>query len=71
MVKGASSTPKIVSIINDNKSIIDASEYWGLDFVETEIKIKEKYGNVQVAGIGQSGEKLSLINYIGAASLRK
>ena len=64
LIKGASSTPKIVSIINDNKSIIDASEYWGLDFVETEIKIKEKYGNVQVAGIGQSGEKLSLISGI-------
>jgi aldehyde:ferredoxin oxidoreductase len=64
LIKGASNTPKMITIINDDKSIIDASEYWGLDVVETEKKIKEKYGNVQVASIGQSGENISLISGI-------
>ncbi len=64
LVKGAASNPKIVAIIDGDKQILDASDLWGLDAVQTEDKLAEKYGRVQVASIGQSGEKLSLISGI-------
>ncbi len=48
----------------DDKQILDASDLWGLDAVQTEDKLKDKYGRVQIASIGQSGEKLSLISGI-------
>ena len=64
LIKGTAKTPKYIAIMNDEKQILDASELWGLDAVETEDKLSEKYGKVQVASIGQSGEKLSLISGI-------
>ncbi|GAH52153.1 unnamed protein product, partial [marine sediment metagenome] len=64
LVKGAARNPKIIAIIDDDKQILDASDLWGLDAVQTEDKLAEKYGRVQVASIGQSGEKLSLISGI-------
>ncbi len=64
LIKGASNTPKIISIIDGDNSFLDASEYWGLDVVQTEGKLKEKFGKIQVASIGKSGEKLSLISGI-------
>jgi len=64
LVKGKASSPKLVTVIDGQKQIVDASDVWGLDVVEFEDKIKEKYGRVQTAAIGQSGEKLSLISCI-------
>ena len=61
LIRGAANSPKLVSIIDGKKEILDTSDLWGLDVVETENKLKEKYGSVQTASIGQSGEKLSLI----------
>ena len=61
LVKGKASSPKLVTVIDGKKEIVDASDVWGLDVVEFEDKIKEKYGRVQTAEIGPSGEKLSLI----------
>ncbi|MFW9942819.1 MAG: aldehyde ferredoxin oxidoreductase family protein, partial [Candidatus Thorarchaeota archaeon] len=64
IIKGMATGPKYITIINDDKQILDASDLWGLDCVETEEKLIEKHGKVQVASIGQSGEKLSLISGI-------
>ncbi len=61
LVKGIANGPKIVTIIDGQKEIVDASDVWGLDIVELEAKLKEKYGNVQAASIGQAGENISLI----------
>jgi aldehyde:ferredoxin oxidoreductase len=57
---GASKEPVYLYIDNEKAEILDASELWGLDAIETEIKLKEKHGrSVQVACIGVSGEKKS------------
>jgi aldehyde:ferredoxin oxidoreductase len=62
LIKGISKSPKYIIINGDDKQILDASDIWGLDAIETEEKFKEKHGKVQVASIGQAGEKLSLIS---------
>jgi len=64
LIKGKAKTPIYITIINDEKQIIEASDLWGLDVVQTEEKLIEKHGKVQVASIGQAGEKLSLISGI-------
>jgi aldehyde:ferredoxin oxidoreductase len=64
LIKGSSPTPKYITIIDDDIKILDASELWGKDAVETEEFLKEKYDNAQVACIGQAGENLSLISGI-------
>jgi aldehyde:ferredoxin oxidoreductase len=64
LIKGISVSPRYIAIINDAKQILEAEDLWGLDVVETEEKLKKKHGNVQVAAIGPSGEKLSLISGI-------
>ncbi|MHA1459066.1 MAG: aldehyde ferredoxin oxidoreductase N-terminal domain-containing protein [Promethearchaeota archaeon] len=64
LIKGMAKSPKYITIIDDNKQILDASDLWGLDAVQTEDKLKAKYGRIQIASIGQSGEKLSLISGI-------
>ena len=64
LIKGIATTPKYITIIDDEVKILDASEIWGLDAVETEDKLKEKHSKAQVACIGQSSEKLSLISGI-------
>lgn len=64
LIKGIAENPKHIAIIDGKKQILDASDLWGLDTVETEDKLKEKYGKIQVASIGQSGEKLSRISGI-------
>jgi len=64
LIKGKANTPKYITIIDDNKQIIDATDLWGLDVVQTEEKLTEKHGKVQVASIGKAGENLSLISGI-------
>ena len=64
LIKGIASSPKYIAIIDDKKQILDASDLWGLDVVQTEERLQEKHGRVQVASIGLSGEKISLISGI-------
>ena len=64
LIEGAADSPKYISIIDDVKEILDATDLWGLDCMETEDKLRNKYGAVKVACIGPSGEKLSLISGI-------
>ena len=64
IIKGIANVPKYIAIVDGEKKILDATDLWGLDAVETEEKLKERHGKGQVACIGQSGEKLSLISGI-------
>ena len=63
---GKAENPVWVSIIDGNIEIRDASGVWGDDAIETGEKIKRHLGDqrVQVASIGVSGEKISLISGI-------
>ncbi|MCP4135702.1 MAG: aldehyde ferredoxin oxidoreductase family protein [bacterium] len=52
-------------IDSQGPQLLDASEYWGKDAVETEELLSQKHGKkVQVAAIGQAGENKSLISGI-------
>jgi len=65
LLEGMAQNPIYISIINGDKEIVDATDLWGLDFIETERALKERYGKpIKVAGIGQSGENLSKISGI-------
>jgi len=65
LFRGAADKPRYISIIDDEKQILDASDLWGLDILETEAKLKTKHGKfIHIAGIGQAGEKLSRISGI-------
>ncbi len=64
LIKGKANTPKYITIIDDDNQIVDATDLWGLDVVQTEEKLANKHGKVQVASIGQAGENLSLISGI-------
>ncbi len=60
--KGIAKNPVILTIVGDKIELIDAAEYWGNDAVETERRLKEKFGKAtQVAVIGRGGEQKSLI----------
>lgn len=60
--KGISAKPVYLKVINGNAELVDAAHLWGKDIVEAEDALKEEAGGkVQVALIGQAGEKLSLI----------
>lgn len=63
---GRAAQPTWVHITSDGIDIKDASSLWGKDIIETEAAIKTELGNkkVQIASIGMSGEKLSLISGI-------
>jgi aldehyde:ferredoxin oxidoreductase len=69
---GASETPVWVDIGDEKVEIKDASTLWGKDIVEAETQIKAELGDkkVQVAVIGESGEKLSLISGVATDSGR-
>lgn len=69
---GAAQKPVWVDISDGNVTINDASALWGKDIVKTEELIRAELGDkkVQVATIGESGEKLSLISGIATDSGR-
>lgn len=59
---GISSSPVYLYIENGKVKLIDASEIWGKDCLDTEDMLKAKHGSkTSVACIGPSGENLSLI----------
>jgi aldehyde:ferredoxin oxidoreductase len=64
LFKGKAESPKYLAIIDGEKQLLDASDIWELDCVETEDKLSEKHGNVKIASICQAGAKLSLISGI-------
>ena len=65
LIKGKAKELSILNITDDSIEIIPSSYLKGLDCVETEEELKEKYGSkVQVASIGLAGENLVLITGI-------
>ena len=61
--KGKAEKPTYLFIEGENIQLLDASELWGKDGVETEKAIEKKHGpSVKVACIGPAGENLSLIS---------
>ncbi len=65
LFKGVAKAPKYVLMQEGKKEILDASNIWGLDIIETELILKEKHGKfIKTAAIGQAGEKLSKISGI-------
>lgn len=61
---GMSDKPVYLYCDNTGAEIRDASEYWGLDAVEAESRLREKHSGKKIpriAVIGQAGENLSLI----------
>ena len=64
IIQGAADSPQYVAIVDGKKEILDATDLWGVDCMETEEKLRDKHGSVKVACIGPSGEKLSLISGI-------
>lgn len=64
LVTGKAEKPKIITMIGDEKKIVDADKYWGLDCVETEDKLNEDFPKAKIASIGTAGENLSLISGI-------
>jgi aldehyde:ferredoxin oxidoreductase len=69
---GAAEKPVWVSISDENIEIKDAGLLWGKDIIDTEAALKAELGDqkVQVACIGESGEKCSLISGIATDSGR-
>jgi aldehyde:ferredoxin oxidoreductase len=65
-IRGISSKPVYLRVIDGKAELADASQLWGLDTVATEQRIKEETErrDLQVACIGPSGERLSLISGI-------
>jgi len=63
---GKAERPVWVSIDSGNVKILDASALWGKDTIQTEQAIKDELGDqrIQVASIGMSGERNSLISGI-------
>ena len=59
---GISETPVYLYIDNGKAELKDASHLWGKDTFETQDALREAHGNkLEVACIGPSGEKVSLI----------
>ncbi|MFO7709832.1 MAG: aldehyde ferredoxin oxidoreductase family protein [Desulfobacterales bacterium] len=69
---GAAESPVWVSVIEGKIEIRDAASLWGKDIPETERWIKAELGDqkTQVASIGVSGEKRSLISGIATDGAR-
>lgn len=64
-ITGKSDRPVYVFLDDGKAEIRDAGDLWGKDSCETEKILKAALGNkVEVACIGQSGEKLSLISCV-------
>ncbi len=69
---GAAQKPVWVDISDEKIEIKDAGALWGKDVIDTEAALKAELGDpkVQVACIGESGEKCSLISGIATDSGR-
>ena len=66
-ISGISEKPVYLYCDNKGAQLRDASEYWGMDATEAELRLREDVGGGKrpcIALIGPSGEKLSLISGI-------
>ncbi|MFQ6082068.1 MAG: aldehyde ferredoxin oxidoreductase family protein [Candidatus Aminicenantia bacterium] len=75
IIKGRAEKPIYIYIEDGNLEIRDAKEYWGLNTLETQKKMREDLGkDIQVACIGQAGENLvrfaSIINGVKNSASR-
>ena len=62
---GISEKPVYLFIDNGNAELMDASDIWGKDTFDTQDILRENHGkDVEVACIGQSGEKIVLISAV-------
>ena len=62
MLYEKSSKPVYIYIEDDKAEIKDASDLWGMQAIDTEMKLKERHGKkASVACIGPAGEKMSYI----------
>lgn len=67
VVRGSSSTPVFVEINEGEISLRDATEYWGMEILETQNALKERLGKgYQAFVIGPAGEHQ--VRYAGIAS---
>lgn len=58
-IKGKSEKPVCMYIHDEEVKIQDASELWGMDIIETEKVLKDRFGeDVEIASIGPAGENL-------------
>lgn len=64
LVRGQATEPVYLLLDSGKAEIRPAGELWGKDSNETEDLLKAELGDVEVACIGQSGEKLSLISAV-------
>lgn len=65
LVAGQAETPTYLLIQDEEIRLCPAGDLWGLDALETERRLRERYGKrATVACIGPAGEKLSLISGI-------
>ncbi len=66
VVTGKAEKPVFLFIHNDSVQILDASHIWGKGIIETEQMIRDQLGmqDVQIASIGQAGEKQVLFSSI-------
>jgi len=59
IITGCAEKPVRIEIKNGKTNIVDAADLWGKGARETQLRLKETYGNrVQVLAIGQAGEKM-------------
>ena len=65
LFSGVAESPVFLYIENGQAELRDASHLWGKDTNETEAILKSELGkDIEIASIGQSGERLSLISCI-------
>jgi len=61
-VKGIAASPVYIFIDNGKAQILDASEIWGKNTMDTEKWLRARHGaDINAALIGRSGEKMSLL----------
>jgi aldehyde:ferredoxin oxidoreductase len=61
-VTGASEKPVYILVDEGKAEIRDASDLWGVDALETELMLRQRYPKSQSAVIGPAAEKLSLMS---------
>lgn len=67
VIRGASKKPVFVSIVEGEITLVDASEFWGMEIAPTQAALLEKYGKgYQSFIIGPAGE--NQVSYAGVAS---
>jgi len=61
-IRGISPKPVYALVVNGKTELLDASDLWGLDAIQTQTVLRNRHGKkYSIACIGQAGEKLSLI----------